>query len=523
MSKPVAGSAPLRWATVPLIPADVTAPDTTHMDEGWQDAEEPAHSYFNYWMNLVYLWLVYLDGLTGEALTWTALETFSKGVSITNDAMSVPATVTGDAGAGSTMASVKAHITGIGNSWGSHLDPTQGAWAVSGIADSAIQNGGGVLGFADGTAGSGLAYGGYFQGLNGAVGLFATNSQTFNTTWQDQYAAWFRGSFPAASGGTAVDLSDSISTVFSQVFTINDPTKYFGAVLGFGNIGNTYGVGGRGRDVSSGSTVPGMGGYFVGGNITTALNLTAGLGLVARGGQATAGGSTAHGGTAAHFYGGGAPTGASNAAGIALELDAGQGGLGNLYGLAIRANHGSVHIDDGALQVSSTGTFGSDLITSGNLSVAGNQTLVGTLGVTAAATFNALVTALASITVTGNVTASANVQGASLTATGTASSIPLPAKINATYLGTWVVSTGAQLVYWKDAFGMVHLQGSASGGTLGTAIMQLPVGYRPSATVSFPQTNSGAALIYVQIDTSGNLTTNNNTGNQFFDGISFRP
>lgn len=93
MSKPAAGTAPLRWATAPLIPADLVEPDTTHKDEGWQDTEEPPHSFFNYWQNLAYQWLAYLETLESEALTWTAAHIFNAIVTF-NAAVTFTASVT---------------------------------------------------------------------------------------------------------------------------------------------------------------------------------------------------------------------------------------------------------------------------------------------------------------------------------------------------------------------------------------------------------------------------------------------
>lgn len=66
-----------RWANVG---GDIVEPSSGKKDIGWIDAELPPHSYFNWFMNLVYQWAVYLDGLTGEALTWTAAHTFNAAV-----------------------------------------------------------------------------------------------------------------------------------------------------------------------------------------------------------------------------------------------------------------------------------------------------------------------------------------------------------------------------------------------------------------------------------------------------------
>lgn len=88
MAEPVIPSSKLRWGTAPLVPSDLTEPDNTHKNQGWQEAEEPPHSFFNYWMNVVYLWIAYLDGLPAEAMTWTAAHIFNSTVTI-NDTLVV--------------------------------------------------------------------------------------------------------------------------------------------------------------------------------------------------------------------------------------------------------------------------------------------------------------------------------------------------------------------------------------------------------------------------------------------------
>lgn len=51
---------------------NIVEPDTTHKDDGWSEVspglfEKPPAEYFNYWMNLVYLWLQSIDSFTDEA------------------------------------------------------------------------------------------------------------------------------------------------------------------------------------------------------------------------------------------------------------------------------------------------------------------------------------------------------------------------------------------------------------------------------------------------------------------------
>lgn len=72
MAKP-AGNLPL-WGT---LAAALTEPILATKQAGWLAGagNKPRASYFNWWMNKVYEWVAYLDGLEAEALTWTAQQT----------------------------------------------------------------------------------------------------------------------------------------------------------------------------------------------------------------------------------------------------------------------------------------------------------------------------------------------------------------------------------------------------------------------------------------------------------------
>lgn len=95
MSEPSIPAAVTRWATAPLDAGDLVEPDNDTKDEGWHEAQEPAHSFLNYWMNVVYLWLVYLDGLPAEAMTWTGAHIFNNAVTMNAGLTANTANVTG--------------------------------------------------------------------------------------------------------------------------------------------------------------------------------------------------------------------------------------------------------------------------------------------------------------------------------------------------------------------------------------------------------------------------------------------
>jgi len=68
-----------RWATGGS--AKVTPePTEGKKDLGFVASEKPPESYVNWAFRRIYDWLVYLDGLTNEALTWAAKHTFNAGL-----------------------------------------------------------------------------------------------------------------------------------------------------------------------------------------------------------------------------------------------------------------------------------------------------------------------------------------------------------------------------------------------------------------------------------------------------------
>jgi hypothetical protein len=100
-------------------------------------------------------------------------------------------------------------------------------------------------------------------------------------------------------------------------------------------------------------------------------------------------------------------------------------------------------------------------------------------------------------------------------------------------LEDWVVPTmavgwanyGAGLAgvaYRKDAAGQVHLRGAVSGGTIGTAVFTLPVGFRPYGGVVFA-VNSDGAYGAAHVTAAGEVIAAVGTNTQFMlDGVSFR-
>jgi hypothetical protein len=50
------------WASSPSDPGDIVEPSGAKKQDGWNASERPPAQYFNWWQNLVYQWVDYLDG-----------------------------------------------------------------------------------------------------------------------------------------------------------------------------------------------------------------------------------------------------------------------------------------------------------------------------------------------------------------------------------------------------------------------------------------------------------------------------
>ena len=76
--------------------------------------------------------------------------------------------------------------------------------------------------------------------------------------------------------------------------------------------------------------------------------------------------------------------------------------------------------------------------------------------------------------------------------------------------------------FWKDSFGVVHLQGTFSGGAAGTTAFTLPVGYRPAQALFMTVATGATSSAFVYILTTGEVAPQNSGGDDGIDGLSFR-
>lgn len=119
-----------RWADVG---GDIVEPSSGKKDIGWIVSEQPPHSYFNWFQNLVYQWCDYLDGLTDEALTWTAAHIFQKGITVTQS------TANGNGASFTGNGTGKGIVTVGGGTHGTGIHATGGA--TNGIGGDFYGNG----------------------------------------------------------------------------------------------------------------------------------------------------------------------------------------------------------------------------------------------------------------------------------------------------------------------------------------------------------------------------------------------
>jgi hypothetical protein len=157
----------------------------------------------------------------------------------------------------------------------------------------------------------------------------------------------------------------------------------------------------------------------------------------------------------------------------------------------------------------------------------------------------------ASLAVTGAVTAaSATLTGAFSAATATFSGLLIGAA--ATFSGLLTANGGIAVMtplvvggtgvafqnsfvpgtpggprYWKDAFGVVHIDGSTKNTTTPSpgTVFTLPSGYRPTRQLTFPVINVTASDLMIEcvIETTGTVTIPYTSANQtvYLDGIAF--
>ncbi|WP_298648890.1 DUF859 family phage minor structural protein [uncultured Granulicatella sp.] len=97
---------------------------------------------------------------------------------------------------------------------------------------------------------------------------------------------------------------------------------------------------------------------------------------------------------------------------------------------------------------------------------------------------------------------------------------------NAIYQNNWKTAGDGVVQYTKTADGTVYLRGVATGGSIAdnAAIINLPIGYRPSKYLYKKALNNSYQIAIVGIDTNGNVTVKSNVDKNWLclDDISFK-
>jgi hypothetical protein len=78
--------------------------------------------------------------------------------------------------------------------------------------------------------------------------------------------------------------------------------------------------------------------------------------------------------------------------------------------------------------------------------------------------------------------------------------------------------------YCKDAQGIVHVQGLVKSGTPGTAIFQLPAGYRPEQSLMFATIDGANTARRLDVNQNGTIIPDATVNNGFVTiSLTFRP
>lgn len=217
----------------------------------------------------------------------------------------------------------------------------------------------------------------------------------------------------------------------------------------------------------------------IAGDKTFTSGTTSGKPIVATGGGGDAGLSSPNGGDAGTYTGGAADSGGTGGTGVVAS--GGLNGDGATYAAALHATNGNVLVDH-------------DMAAQGFVS--------GVAGLTSAS--------------------------GSVSVGGTGSAIPHPTPTAMTLNpggGAWAAVGSLTPKYFKDAFGIVHLEGVVNLGALTDVIATLPSGFRPPVGREFPTLVGGTSIALVTVDTSGNIASNVNGGSGggiTLDGITYR-
>ena len=96
--------------------------------------------------------------------------------------------------------------------------------------------------------------------------------------------------------------------------------------------------------------------------------------------------------------------------------------------------------------------------------------------------------------------------------------------ITPTLLNGWEVQSISQTPrYYKDEFGIVHIEGCVKSGSNGSELFNLPNGYRSSSTHRYPTSTGDTIVGRVDIRAGGTVSPYKGTAPYIYlSGVSFR-
>jgi len=116
------------WQFTAAATAITTQPPAGIADHGWLPGQRPPAQYWNWLWFQVYLWLLWLQDITNQALTWTAAHTFQKGLTATQSTANTNGITSTGNGQGVGVAGVGGTANGVGLSGTGGTAP---AWQAS--------------------------------------------------------------------------------------------------------------------------------------------------------------------------------------------------------------------------------------------------------------------------------------------------------------------------------------------------------------------------------------------------------
>lgn len=255
-------------------------PSSGQKTSGWTVNQAPPSSYFNWWMNLVYQWVLYLKNLTTESLTWTGFQTFNTGIRGYGNNLR-PGVRADGGGSGFAALEAVSAFTGAGEDAIKATHTGTAGTAVKGIAD--VGNANGVFGTSTGGTGvrgettGGVAVRGVASSLGRAGDFTSTGAGVAIRASAVNLA--IEVSNDAGAGGDSVP---AVQAIGGGAYGAANPGRP--AIVAFGGGNDDPG---NDQQVNAAAAILAYGGAAYGSDqmIPAIPNVNAGAGIITRGGD----------------------------------------------------------------------------------------------------------------------------------------------------------------------------------------------------------------------------------------------